>query len=97
MKEFFKKAYENVSNILFGILSGSGLIFWIGLTSLAILDIFSILQDYSIYVFGVVFLLFFIPSLMINLKKWFKVTYITSSLILFIYLFVRWLINGPSI
>jgi len=97
IKKFFKKAYENVNNILFGILSGSGLIFWVGLTYLAIVGIFSISQNYSIYIFVAFFLLFFIPSLMINLKRWFKVTYIISSLTLFVYLFVRWLTNGPAI
>lgn len=76
------KITKHTSDIILGILSGSGLMFIIvGLTALITLLI-PVLQPYFIIIYVIFYLFILISTSLLFTKGWFRIFYLTSALIL---------------
>ena len=82
-KKLYNIITERYSNdIIFGILSGMGLVFAVSSLMAIILEYDSNLQ-YSIpIIYSVIYLFLVIPTFMMVAKGWFRIFYLASSLIL---------------
>ena len=83
LSEIYNKIVENDFGIIFGILSGAGLVFILSnLISLG-KTIFPPIEPYSFILYIALFLLIIIGTTINYARSWFKVFYLSSSLILF--------------
>lgn len=78
--------FEHTFDIIFGILSGSGLMFVVNVLITLITFIVPILQQYFTILYSILYLIILIPTSIFFSKGWFRVVYlITSLVLLFIY------------
>lgn len=71
--------------IIFGLLSGSGFFFLVTILYKIIPSFLPKLEEYSLIVYALLYLLIFIPILLIYTKKgWFRISFLISAIILFI-------------
>lgn len=76
------KITEHAPDIIFGILSGEGLMFTAGAITIILTLIFPILQSLFIIIYIIFYLFILISTSILYIRGWFRITYIASSLIL---------------
>jgi len=78
---------DNISEIIFGIISGAGAIFIAGTLALAALIIVSSLYPYFIIVFFVIYLLILILTSIFFARGLFRKVYLISTVIMFLVIY----------
>ena len=90
MKKLFDKITDHTSEILFGILSGTGLVLITIALITFITRIIPALQSYFLIMYTILYLFILISTSILYAKGWFKVIYLVSSLILsFVYIYTE--------
>ena len=84
LRKIYQKIVKNNFGIIFGILSGAGLMFV--LTNLVFLGrtIFPAVEPYSFIIYIILFLFVLTITTINYARGWFKIFYLGSSLVLFI-------------
>ena len=82
IKKLFDAITEHTSDIIFGILSGSGLVLITILITTFITIYLPILHSYFTIIYLTYYLFILISTSILYAKGWFRVIYLTSSLIL---------------
>jgi len=78
-----KKKWEKyIPDVIFGVLSGSGLFFITSMLLSLLVSFIPVLQNYSTAIYILLYFVLLIPSSVFYSKGLFRVVYLTSSLIL---------------
>lgn len=86
----FDKIAEHYSDMIFGILSGSGLFFIVNALSILITIIIPSLIAFYFIIFIVLYLFILISTSILYTRGWFRIIYLTSALILLAtYIYMR--------
>ena len=82
LKKLYKKIGNHTSEIIFGVLAGSGLIFIASVLATLITIIIPSLQSYITILYIIFYLIFLIPTSIYYSKGWFRIFYLISALFL---------------
>jgi hypothetical protein len=77
-----RKWEKHIPDVIFGILSGSGLFFIVSMLFSLAISFVPILQNSSIAVYILLYLVLLVPTSVFYSKGLFRIIYLTSSLIL---------------
>ena len=81
-KKLYNKIEDNTSEIIFGILAGSGLIFIVIALAIFITIIIPGLQSYITILYTILYLIILLPTSIYYARGWFRVIYLISALVL---------------
>lgn len=84
MEKIFDKFFENEFGIIFGILSGTGLVVLLTSFFSLIKNLLEISEPYSSIIYAILFIFVFIGVLIRYPEGWLRIFYSLSALILFI-------------
>jgi hypothetical protein len=79
-----KKWEKHIPDVIFGVLSGSGLFFITSVLLSLVVSLIPTLQNYSTAIYILLYLVLLVPSSVFYSKGLFRIVYLTSSLILLI-------------
>ncbi len=89
-KKIINKIESHTSEIIFGILAGSGLIFIINTLLVSLILIIPTLQLYTTILYVALYLIILLPTSTYYAKGWFKAVYLTAALILLlVYIYAK--------
>ena len=82
IRKAINKMTEHTHDIIFGILSGCGLMFLTSAIIISIMIIIPALQFYITILYIILYLTLLIPTSIYYTRGWFRIIYLTSALIL---------------
>ena len=90
IKKLLDKIIDHTSDIIFGILSGTGLMFIISAIINVIVMILPSLKHYFLIMYAFLYLFVLISTAILYTKEWFRTIYLTSALILLLtYIYIE--------
>lgn len=90
IKKLLDKIIDHTSDIIFGILSGTGLMFIISAIINVIVMILPSLKHYFLIMYASLYLFVLISTAVLYTKGWFRTIYLTSALILLLtYIYIE--------
>ena len=82
IRKLYKKIENHQPEIMFGILSGCGLMFIVSALLIFAIMIVPALQSYITILYIILYLVILIPTSIYYTKGWFRIIYLASALIL---------------